>query len=166
MNWCKSWTPDGTWHCKFSKSIMLYSYYFCSTFNSSLKCQKEFSGEPHEALKLLVECGFWVPQPLWSSGGVCFPVLAFVVDRWAIDSWATCDLVVLWMTGLYYPSRIFVFFLPLIDVTNPVVLCHPWPVPSWSISSFSLCCLSFTMAALSLPFPVKLSAPLKSFRKL
>lgn len=105
----------------------------------------------------------WVPQtPL---GGVGFPVLVFVVDRWAIDRWVTCDLVVLWVTGLYHLSQLFGFLLTLIDVIKPMVLSHPWPVPSWSISSFSLYCLSFTVAALSLPFPVKLSAPVKSFRK-
>lgn len=162
MNWCKSRTLDGTWHCKFSKSIMLYSYYFCSTFNSSFKCQKSFL----ENFMRLSNCWRSVtlstPDPL---GGVGFPVLVFVVDRWAIDRWVTCDLVVLWVTGLYHLSQLFGFLLTLIDVIKPMVLSHPWPVPSWSISSFSLYCLSFTVAALSLPFPVKLSAPVKSFRK-
>lgn len=162
MNLCKSWTLDGTWHCKFSKSIMLYLYYFWSTFNSSFKCQKSFL----ENFMRLSNCWRSVtlstPDPL---GGVGFPVLVFVVDRWAIDRWVTCDLVVLWVTGLYHLSQLFGFLLTLIDVIKPMVLSHPWPVPSWSISSFSLYCLSFTIAALSLPFPVKLSSSCKEFQE-
>lgn len=118
---------------------------------------EKFSGETSWVFQPAGGGWFWVPWPIWSLDGVCFPMPAFMVDRGVIDSWVTCGLAVLWVTGLDYPSWLCGFLLASVDVINPVILCIPCPERSQSTSSSSLHCQTSISSWLLRDYPFQLS---------